>query len=138
MTLLALALAACGGGGDDHFSGSAMIDYHGTMSIPSDGVAFLANGHGMVVVFGTGSVDCDTQDNSSLGDGTYAEMQLQAITGQYPSESITLFDGSDTSQITGDVTLTTVTADSVAGTVTAMDTDNDLGVNGTFTVESCI
>ena len=148
MVVIAAMLAAgCGGSaaGDPLLSGSVSGSYAGASFTPDFGFATIYQGTGLIGLADT-SVHCGSEKsaNPPAGHGVIISVPALAV-GTYASTSVQVFSSPGGNYMSygssGDVTITAVTADSVAGTVSFTATDSQTGsayaANGEFEVTNC-
>ncbi|MCC6999374.1 MAG: hypothetical protein IT370_32480, partial [Deltaproteobacteria bacterium] len=143
-----LALALVAGCGSDESgtplrSGAITAEYAGTAFTPVNGFATTYMGKSLIVV-GDGPVHCGSESNNDPPSGRNASFSVMLAAGSYSNvfvnlyENVSSFHGVGANK--GTVTLTSVTAESVAGTI-AFDYTADDGkhyaLNGSFDVVHC-
>jgi hypothetical protein len=144
---IALVFAACGGNdGEPLISGTVTGVYKGQAFTPVNGYAQLVQNQ-TVIALGDGPIKCGSDSSTTPVSGITAEFRLPAtITPQtYANVETTLSQISGTNfdatiTFTGNVTLTSVTADTVAGSISYDYTDaqsQHFSTNGTFEVTRC-
>jgi hypothetical protein len=143
-----LAATACGGGtaGEPLVSTTLTGQFNGQSFKPAFGVATVSQGSN-VIALGDGALDCASAQQSDPPMGTTATFSVPALdVGTYSAVFVDLiqyegrsFDGVGSSD--GTVTLTAVTALSVAGTIAYSYTDSSTGgtysLSGSFEVSRC-
>jgi hypothetical protein len=143
-----VAVAACGGGGgaagEPLVSGSLTGHYKGQSFTPMFGFATTYGTNKMIGV-GDGPLNCASPQQPDPPWGTNAVISVPAFeVGAYSSRLVQIlhnlgnYEGTGTN--TGSLELTSVTADSVAGSITYSYTDDDgqtYGLSGTFEVVHC-
>ena len=146
--LVAVAAAGCGGdgggAGEPLMSGALTGNYKGQAFTPMFGFA-ATNGTSHLVAVGDGPLNCAAVTAPDPPYGTNALISIPAFeVGTYSSRLVQIlrnvgnFEGTGTNS--GSVEITTVTADSVAGSVTYSYTDDNsqtYGLWGTFEVIRC-
>lgn len=143
---LTMLLAGCGSdeSGTPLRSGALTAEYAGTAFTPVNGFATTYMGKGAVVL-GDGPVHCGSESANDPPSGRNASFSVTALTpGTYSNvlvqlfENVSSFHGVGANK--GTVTITSVTAESVAGTI-AFDYTADDGkhyaINGSFDAVHC-
>jgi len=142
---LALSLAACGGPpAEPVLGGSATGSYDGTEFTAENGFA-IAGETSALVILGNGNLYCGSEEASDPPSGHNAAIRVPALeVGTYSSvfvqmyENVSAFESTGTNS--GTVTLSEVTATSVAGEVSFSYTDDEgraYSFSGTFEVTRC-
>jgi hypothetical protein len=142
-----VAVGACGGGegsGDPLVSGSLTGEYKGQPFVPAFGFATIYQGSNLIGL-GDGPINCASPQRSEPPSGTNALFTMSALdVGSYGQVFVQIlqnkgsFEGIGSN--TGSVTITAVSAMSVAGTISYSYTDAanlTYGVSGSFEVERC-
>jgi len=139
--------AGCGGdSGEPLISGSMTAEFAGTMFTPVNGFATIYQGKGLIVV-GTGSVHCGSETSNSPPSGRNAIISIPALAvGSYSNVLIQVSETSgggfhSSGSNSGSVTITSVTAETVAGTVayehTSSSDQKHYAINGSFETVHC-
>jgi hypothetical protein len=145
---LFLFLAACGGGdgeeGEPMLAGSLSGEYDGYDFEAGFGFATPYQGSGLIAV-GDGPLRCGTENDNEPPAGTNVAIRLEALeVGSYSSVFVEIFhnegqfEGTGSNQ--GSVTITSVSEDSIAGTVEYSYDDDEgrhFAVSGSFDVVHC-
>jgi hypothetical protein len=146
---LALAGVACGGGGsaagEPLVSGAVTGSFEGSAFTPAFGVAVLYMGDNLIAL-GDGPINCGSPSSSAPPRGTTAIIEVPALeAGTYGPVFVELdrsqaadFNGVGSND--GTLTLTEVTADTVAGSIDYAYTSSDnkvYSLSGTFQVTRC-
>ena len=145
-----VALAGCGGGGgagagEPLVAGSLAGEYKGQPFTPTTGIATLCMGQNLIG-FGDGPVNCASPQQPNPPAGTMAYFTLPTLDlTTHSSVFVQMiqnkgsFDGIGSNA--GTVTLTAVSAASVAGNVSYSYTDSttnfNYGISGDFEVTRC-
>lgn len=141
-----LLLSGCGGdeSGTPLRSGVLTAEYAGTAFTPVNGFATTYMGKG-VVVLGDGPVHCGSESANDPPSGRNASFSITTLTpGTYGTvfvqlfENVSSFHGVGASK--GNVTITSVSAESVAGMISFDYTADDgkhYAINGNFDVVHC-
>lgn len=145
---LLLSAGACGGGADPEplISGSLTGDFQGSAFTPVNGFVEIYEVDGAsspVFGLGDGNLHCGSIYENEPPSGTNAIFSVPLSAGSYSSVLIEIiqnhgnYEGHGSNS--GSVTITSVTADSVAGSVSYADTIDGMtyGINGTFEVVHC-
>ena len=139
-----LALVGCGGDdGEALVSGSLTGEYEGHAFTPGYGFATLYRDSGLIAL-GDGDIHCGSESDSEPPKGTNAIFSVPLEAGIHSGVSVELIQNiSDYHAVgtnTGTVTITTVTDQTVAGSVAFDYTDTEarhFAVNGDFEVLHC-
>ncbi len=143
--VLALVLGACGGSdsGEPLISGSMTGEYDGHSFSPAFGFATLNKGAGLIAV-GDGPIHCGTESANEPPSGTNALFSVPLAVGSKSSVAVQLLRNIDSYEgvgsNTGSVTLTAVSDEAIAGTVSFDYTDSrsrHFSINGDFEVLHC-
>jgi hypothetical protein len=143
-----VAVAACGGGGegpgDPLVSGSLTGAYKGQAFVPVNGFATVYQGSNLIGL-GDGPINCSSPQRSDPPSGTNALFTMSALdVGSYGQVFVQIiqnkgnFEGIGSN--TGSITITAVTATSVAGSIAYSYTDDaslTYGLSGSFEVSRC-
>ncbi|HTB58112.1 MAG TPA: hypothetical protein VLC06_09575 [Polyangia bacterium] len=143
-----LAATACGGGtaGEPLVSSTLTAEFNGQSFKPMFGVEAVYQGSN-VIALGDGALNCASTQQNDPPMGTTATFSVPMLeVGTYPSIFVDMiqyeggnFDGVGSNDAT--VTLTAVSASSVAGTVAYSYTDSSTGgaysLSGSFEVSRC-
>jgi hypothetical protein len=144
---LAVPLAGCGGGGADPIpllSGSVSGEYAGDAFTASFGFATVYEEID-IIALGDGNLHCGSPESANPPDGTNAILALPALeVGSYTNVEVHLYQNIDEFSGFGTtgavVTLSSVTAESVAGDVDFSFTTTEgetYRLAGTFEVSRC-
>jgi hypothetical protein len=146
---LLIAFAGCGGGagaGEPLVSSTLAGTFKGQAFTPAFGVALVYNGSNMIAL-GDGPINCGSAQRNNPPAGTSAVLSVPTLdVGTYSSVFVdmiqykgTNLDGAGSNS--GTVTLTAVSASSVAGTIaysyTDSTTNDTFGISGDFEVARC-
>jgi hypothetical protein len=147
MLLTSLAAAACAGeSGEPLLSGTLSGQFRGQSFTPTSGVATVYQGSNMIAL-GDGPINCSSTQQNDPPMGTTATFSVPALdVATYSSIFVDMirysarnFDGVGSTD--GTVTLTAVSATSVAGTIAYSYTDSTdqqtYGISGSFEVKRC-
>jgi hypothetical protein len=143
-----LTVANCnsssGSDGEPLISGAVTLGYADQPYTMMYGIAVDHDG-APLVGFGTDPIDCDSVNSQNPPTGTSAVVTLSSLApGTYSNVSVELIHNTSDLEIsgasTGAVTITDMSADSVAGTVTFSNTGSDnktYDLDGMFDVHHC-
>jgi len=146
MAASVMAFGACGGGGGGEplISGTLTGDYAGDAFTATFGFASAYQGV-LIIGLGDGGIDCDSPNQNDPPPGNNAILEMPALdVGSYTSVFVHLyhnvgsFEGVGSN--TGTVTITSSTADAVAGMVSYAYTDDqarNFALDGTFEIIRC-
>ena len=145
-----IAVASCGGGGgaggpgDPLVSGSLTGEYKNQAFVPAFGFATIYQGSNLIGL-GDGPLNCASPQRSDPPSGTNGLFTMTALdVGSYGQVFVQIlqnkgnFEGIGSN--TGSVTITAVSATSVAGTIAYSYTDAaslNYGLSGSFEVARC-
>jgi hypothetical protein len=142
-----VAVAACGAGegaGEPLLSGSLAGEYQGQPFAPAFGFATPYQTTNLIAL-GDGPLNCASPERNDPPSGTNVLLAVPALeVATYSSVLVQVMQNKgsfySTGSNTGTVTLATVTATSVAGSVTYSYTDDEghtYGISGSFEVIRC-
>jgi len=140
-------LTACGGDseeGEPLLGGEVSGDFAGKSFTAENGFATIYEDTPLIVI-GDGPVHCGTESKNSPPSGTNAAMTVPAFeVGNYTSQFVQLYDNDGdfrgVGSNTGSISLTAVTAESIAGSVEfdyTSDEQEHFSVSGSFEVLLC-
>jgi len=143
-----VALSGCGGGGEGAgeplVAGSLTGEYKGQPFVPTNGFATLYQGSNFFAM-GDGPLNCASPQRNDPPSGTNAIFTIPRLeAGSYPSITVQIlqnkgsFEGVGSNS--GTITITAVSAESVAGSVSYSYTDGagqTYGLSGNFEVMRC-
>lgn len=146
--LICALLVGCGGGDDESgeplLSGSLSGDYDGAGFTPANGFATVLD-QTPLIALGDGPIRCGTEDDNDPPSGTNAALSIPMFeAGDYTSVLVLIYQNVDefegTGSNVGSVSLTSVSEESIAGSVEyeyTDDQDRHFSLSGTFDVVRC-
>jgi len=146
-----IAVGGCGGGGGGAGEGVPLVStslagvYNGQAFTPAFGAALVYMGSNLIAV-GDGPLNCGSPQRNEPPSGTNSIIHMPAIdAGSYSSVFVDMIQNKGSyrgvGSNSGSVTIATVDAGSIAGSITYSYTDSmtggSYGISGSFEVSRC-